>query len=164
MVAAIAAIIVAATLTAVDLNGGSLDFSGRDVRIIVTDSMQGEPTGYPISTIEKDSVVMVKLLDEDGKKSIQVGDVVQMNDHGILNHHRVLSNDPVKKEIVTKGDNSEAKEYMSYDDISGIVVGKNHLLGQIFTFVKSNAIPIALMILIVAGAFEAVRYIRGHTE
>ena len=41
-------------------NGSSLDVRDREVRLIVTDSMDGERMPYSVPTIPKDSLVVVR--------------------------------------------------------------------------------------------------------
>lgn len=131
-------LITASLILFYDLNGHSLDPRDREIRLIITGSMEGEMTDYPIPTIEKNSVVMVRFISEDEKKDIQVGDVIQFNYHGILNHHRVVSNDSENGYVITKGDNTEKEDgKIPYEKIRGEVVGKNHILGEIFMLVKT---------------------------
>ena len=73
-------------------NGKSLDVRDREVRLIVTDSMDGERMPYSVSTIPKDSLVVVKLISDEEKKDLQTGDVIQFRYGSVLNHHRVVSN------------------------------------------------------------------------
>lgn len=144
------------------LNGNSMDLTNRDLRVIVTDSMAGEPTDYEISTIEVDSAVMVRLFnDESDKESVKVGDVVQFRYFSMLDHHRVVSNDPVKKVMVTKGDNSDSYESVDYSNVRGVVVGTNHLLGQAITFMKSYW---PSFIVVIIGLFVIDWYLRTRTE
>ena len=153
-------IIVLASICMIHLNGWSLDFTDRDIRIIVTDSMDGEPTEYDISTIEKDSLVMVRLIDDDEKPSLKTGDVIQFDYHGLLNHHRVVSNDPASGKVVTKGDNALVSESVKYEDIRGIVVGKVHFLGMIVSFVKEYFILIICAIAVLLIVLEIYRIIK----
>ena len=149
----------------VHLNGWSLDFTDRDMRLIVTDSMDGEPTDYEIPTIEKDSMVMVRLIDDDEKLTLKEGEVIQFRSHGILNHHRVISNDIENAYATTKGDNAQFSEKVSYKDIRGIVVGKDHLLGMIVAFVKTNwmVLIIAIVAILVISEIWS-RYLRADRE
>ena len=157
-IAAVAIMVV--LLCFVHLNGWSLDFTDRDIRIIVTDSMDGEPTDYDISTIEKDSLVMVRLIDNDEKPSLKTGDVIQFDYHGLLNHHRIVSNDPASGKVITKGDNALVSESVKYEDIRGIVVGKDHFLGMIVSFVKEYFILIICAIAVLLIVSEIYRIIK----
>ena len=148
-----------------DLNGGSLDLSGREIRIIVTDSMDGEPTEYPLSTIEKDSLVMVRTFsDDETKAKLSVGDVIQFRYNGVLNHHRVISNDQASGLIIAKGDNSPVSDHVLYQDITGQVVGKSHILGMAVSFIKSNWLIIILAIVVITSGFSLVRELRRPSE
>ena len=60
---AVAVILVVAALGFfLNLNGGSIDPTDREVRVIVTGSMDGPEQPYDIPTIPKGSLVMVKHL------------------------------------------------------------------------------------------------------
>ena len=148
----------------INLNGNSINFMNRDLRVIITDSMDGEPTDYPISTIPKDSLVMVRLISEDEKYDLQPGDVVQFRYHGILNHHRVVSNDTENHKIVTKGDNTTTSETVYYEDIRGEVVGVNHFLGVIFELVSSYFYVLIAFIVVLYIGILLLEEIRKDKE
>ena len=148
----------------VNLNGNSINFMNRDLRVIITDSMDGGPTDYPISTIPKDSLVMVRLISEDEKYDLQPGDVVQFRYHGILNHHRVVSNDTVNHKIVTKGDNTTSSETVLYENIRGEVVGVNHFLGVIFELVSSYFYVLLATIVVIYIGILLLEEIRKEKE
>ena len=77
--------------------------TNREVRLIVTDSMAGEPTSYDVATIEKDSLVMVRFLSDGEKYELEKGDVVQFKYGNILNHHRVIENHTGEGFVITQG-------------------------------------------------------------
>ena len=166
IVSAVALLILALIVAGlfINLNGNSIDFTNRDLRIIITDSMDGEPTDYPISTIPKDSLVMVRLISEDEKYDLQPGDVVQFRYHGILNHHRVVSNDTENHKIVTKGDNAPTSETVSYENIRGEVVGVNHFMGVIFGLVNDYFYLLLAFIAVLYIGILLVEEIRKEKE
>ena len=166
IVSAVVLIVLALVVSGlfVNLNGNSVNFTNRDLRIIITDSMDGEPTDYPISTIPKDSLVMVRLISEDEKYDLQPGDVVQFRYHGILNHHRVVSNDTENHKIVTKGDNTTTSETVSYDNIRGKVVGVNHFMGQFFELVNDYFYVLLASIVVIYIGILLVEEIRKGKE
>ncbi len=136
----VAVALVISTLTVYtfyNINGHSFDVTNREVRLIITDSMEGEPTSYDVATIEKDSLVMVRFLSDGEKYELKQGDVVQFKYGNILNHHRVVENHTDEGYIITKGDNTSTTEKVYYANIRGEVVGSDHLVGEIFTFVKN---------------------------
>ena len=166
-VVSVAILLILALIVAglfINLNGNSIDFTHRDLRVIVTDSMDGEPTDYPISTIPKDSLVMVRLISEDEKYDLQPGDVVQFRYHGILNHHRVVSNDTENHKIVTKGDNTTTSETVSYENIRGEVVGVNHYLGVIFELVNSYFYVLLAAIVVIYIGILLIEELRKEKE
>ena len=146
------------------LNDDSFDFRDREVRTIITNSMDGEKTDYKISTIPKDTLVMVRFLSDNEKNDIQVGDVVQFRYHGILNHHRVISNDTENGFVITKGDNSPTTEKVYYDDVRGEVVGTNHILGEFFIFVKEYVFVILASFVVLYIAILLIEEIRKEKE
>ena len=124
--------------SAIDMNGMSLDCEDREVRLIVTGSMDGEPTGYDIDTIPRFSLVVVKHLHQQDLLSLQEGDVIQFKWNGILNHHRILSVDHNNGYILTKGDSSQGTECVPFGDVTGIVIGCSPVLGKIVAFIKDH--------------------------
>ena len=159
----IVAIIAASVfLVMFNLNGNSADFTHRDVRVIITDSMDGDPhPEYEISTIPKDTLVMVRLLSDSEKENIQVGDVVQFRYGNILNHHRVISNDPATRTIITQGDNVASPDpSMSYDKVRGEVVGTNHTLGMLVVFVKAYIFVILIFLVVLYLAMRLIEEMR----
>jgi len=160
----IAVAIVAISVFAVfyNLNGGSADFTHREVRVIITDSMDGEPrTEYEIETIPKDSLVMVRFLSDSEKEDIKVGDVVQFRMGNVLNHHRVVENNVEGGYVITQGDNTDSPDgHISYDRVRGEVVGVNHALGEVFLFVKAYVFVILIGIVVLYIASKLVEEIR----
>lgn len=144
IIVAVALVLSALTVyTFYNMNGQSLDVRNREVRLIVTDSMEGEPKGeYKVPTIQKDSLVVVKILSDDEKSNIRVGDVIQFRQNGILNHHRVIGTGT--DYVITQGDNTSSNEIVhssneivQFSDIRGEVQGADHNVGMVFTFVKN---------------------------
>lgn len=127
-------------------NGNSLDVRDREVRLIVTDSMDGEETQYSVPTIPKDSLVVVRFLSEDEKSGLEPGDVIQFRYGSILNHHRVVSNNVEEGYVVTHGDNTDSDEKVYYSAIRGEVMGANHAAGEVVTFVKAYVFAIIAFI------------------
>ena len=142
-------------LCMIHLNGWSLDFSDRQLVLIVSDSMEGDPTDFEIDTIEKDSLIMVKSIDSDEERSrLKVGDVIQFNYFGILDHHRIITNDSEARTIQTKGDNSDAVENVPYWNVLGKVVGKDHLAGLAVSFIRSYWLMLIPAIIASIAALE----------
>lgn len=136
------------------LNADSYDFSRSELLIVPTDSMDGGPTEYEISTIPKDSMIMVHLLSSDEKDDLKVGDVITFYQDGMYKVHRITAIDG--NLIVTKGDASK-----SYDnpilkkDVVGKVIGVSIVVGDIISTVsdlirnQGLLLFIALVIIIV---------------
>ena len=147
-----------------DLNGHSLDPTDREIRVIITDSMDAGPTDWEISTIPKDSIVMIHHLDRDSLPNLNVGDVLAFRQYGEIFTHRIVSIDKEKGTFVTMGDNTHATESVSVTDAVGKVVGVNHMLGQAVQFVRSNAVYIVIAIVFVFASYCAVEWIFKHGE
>ena len=163
IVTIVAVAIVAVSVFAVffTMNGNSANFLNRDIRVIITDSMDGEPhPEYEISTIPKDTLVMVRLISDEEKEDIQVGDVVQFRWGKILNHHRVIENNVEGRYLVTQGDNASSSETVSYDKVRGEVVGTNHALGVVVVLVKAYVLFLLILIVVLYIAFKLLEEIR----
>ena len=166
IIVAVALVLSALTVyTFYNINGHSLDVTNREVRLIVTDSMEGEPKGeYKVPTIQKDSLVMVKFLSDDEKSNIKKGDVIQFWQNGILNHHRVIE---VKADgVITHGDNikDDVNETVSFSDIRGEVQGADHTAGVVFTFVKDYVYVIVAFIVVLFIGSLLIDEIRSEKE
>ena len=128
-------------------NGHSLDLRDREVRLIVTDSMDGDRMPYSVPTIPKDSLVVVKLISDEEKKDLQTGDVIQFRYGSVLNHHRVVTNNVEEGYVITQGDNTDSDDgKVYYSAIRGEVMGANHAAGEVVTFVKAYAFVILALI------------------
>jgi len=142
-----------------DFNGGSFDLSDRQVLLIVTDSMDGDVTGYKVDSFPADTLVMIRHLSEEEKMSIEVGDVISFRYSGILNHHRVVDVSGIGSGyVITQGDNSPGTEAVMLSDVNGEVVGASHWLGVVFAFVKEYIIFIALAALFVVLSVNILRW------
>ena len=130
------------------MNGHSLNIKDREVRLIVTDSMDGERTSYSVPTIQKDSLVVVRMLSDEEKSELKEGDVIQFRYGNILNHHRVVSNNTEEGYVITHGDNTDTSETVSYSAIRGEVLGANHAAGEVVTFAKTYVFVIIAFIVV----------------
>ena len=156
----IALMVIIASLCAYtfyDLNGKSFDISDREALLIVTDSMDGDVKSFNIDSFPRNTFIMVKHLSEQEKLEIEIGDVLSFNDHGILNHHRVKETHFDQNYVVTKGDNKQDSEYVSLASINGEVVGTNHWLGAIVSFIKDNFLIVIAVIATIAIIGEVYR-------
>ncbi len=140
---AMAAIAVICAAYVCEMNGGSLDLSDTGVYIIVTDSMDGDPTNYDIPTISKDSLVFAhKVNSED----IKVGDVLgyrtEMSDS--LFFHRVVS---IDDKVTLKGDAYDFIDIIDKDQIECKVVSTDPVIGKIIIFIKLNLFLLIAVIL-----------------
>ena len=140
-----------------DLNGGSFDLSDREALLIVTDSMDGDVTEYDIDSFPKNTFVMVKHLSEEEKLHIQIGDVLSFRYNGILDHHRVIETHFDQGYVVTHGDNTHSSENVTLSSINGKVIGTNHWLGALVSFVKDNFLIVIAVIAAIAIIGEIYR-------
>ena len=135
------------------MNGNSLSLKDREVRLIVTDSMDGERTSYSVPTIQKDSLVVVRLISDEEKSELKQGDVIQFRYGNILNHHRVVSNNTEGGYVITHGDNTNSSEMVTYSEIRGEVLGTNHAAGEVVTFAKTYVyVIIAFIVVLFIGS------------
>ena len=131
-----------------DLNGKTFDLSDREALLIVTDSMDGDVTKYDVDSFPRNTFVMIKHLSEQEKLDVKIGDVLSFRYIGLLDHHRVIETHYDQGYVVTHGDNTHATETVKLSDINGKVVGTNHWLGVLVSFVKDNFL---LVIAVIAG-------------
>lgn len=147
-------------------NGNSLDLSDREVLLIPTSSMDGEPQDYPISTIPTGSLVMTVKIGPDDISDIKVGDVICFEYSGILLVHRVIEIDEANQKFITHGDNNDPgnNEMVPFSSVSAKVIGVSEFLGKVVDFVKSSTIlaiaGIAVLIVMVMIIIDIVRIIR----
>ena len=146
----IAMVIVASlcVYTFYDLNGKSFDLSDREALLIVTDSMDGDVNSFEIDSFPRNTFVMVKHLSDQEKLDVKIGDVLSFKYNGILDHHRVVETHFDQGYVVTHGDNTHSTENVSLTSINGEVVGTNHWLGVLVSFVKDNFL---IVIAVIAG-------------
>jgi len=122
------------------------DIAGTELSVVITDSMDGDPTGYSIQCIPRGSLIAVST----SVSELQIGDVVGYHTpviDGVV-YHRVVSID--QDTITVKGDNLDLEETIRMQDVEGKVLFVNEPLGHIVSFVKDNQI---LIILIVLGTY-----------
>ena len=134
-----------------------MEATGTELSIVVTDSMDGEPTGYPVSSIPKGSLIAV----ERSPSVIQVGDVIGYHTPLIDGtvYHRVVSIDD--ETITVKGDNLDLEERIPIQDIRGRVFFVSEPLGHIISFIKGNVIPLLTILL---GAYLLLSEERSYDK
>ncbi|MBR6910621.1 MAG: S26 family signal peptidase [Candidatus Methanomethylophilaceae archaeon] len=134
-----------------------METAGTELSIVVTDSMDGEPTGYPIRSIPEGSLIVA----EKSPSVIQVGDVIGYHTPLIDGtvYHRVVSIDD--ETITVKGDNLDLEETIPIHDILGRVFFVNEPLGHIISFVKGNVIPLLTILL---GAYLLLSEERSYDK
>ncbi len=155
----IAMVIVASlcVYTFYDLNGKSFDLSDREALLIVTDSMDGDVKTFDIDSFPRNTFVMVKHLSDQEKLDVKIGDVLSFKYNGILDHHRVVETHFDQGYVVTHGDNTHSTENVSLASINGEVVGTNHWLGVLVSFVKDNFLIVIAVIATIAIIGEVYR-------
>jgi hypothetical protein len=151
-------ILVSASLYAFyQFNGKSLDFTNRQVLLIVTDSMDGDVTEYEIDSFPSNTFVMIKHLTDEEKLQLQIGDVISFHYNGDLIHHRIIETHFDKGYLITHGDNTHANETVPLSDINGKVVGTNHWFGEVVSWVKAHFLYLIAAIAIFAISGEIYR-------
>ena len=156
----VVALVIVASLCAYtfyDLNGKSFDLSDREALLIVTDSMDGDVKTFDIDSFPRNTFVMVKHLSEQEKLDVKIGDVLSFKYNGILDHHRVVETHFDQGYVVTHGDNTHSTENVSLASINGEVVGTNHWLGAIVSFIKDNFLIVIAVIATIAIIGEVYR-------
>ena len=146
-----------------DLNGHSLDFSDREIVLVVTGSMDAGETDYKIRTIERNSLVMVEYIDKDGISELEIGDVVAYYNGSLLIVHRLV--DFSGDNLILKGDANKSTDTVMPDQVVGNVVGVSHVLGEITSFVKSSNVILTFMaaclVIMLFSVWDLLRIISG---
>ena len=165
------------------INGGSLNLSDTEARVVVSGSMDGEPRDYDIRTIPTGSLVLIHPVDD--YSSLKVGDVLTFDYihptsfESMVVTHRIVGID-VDDEIYTymlTGDSiaddptNGSIQVVTSDsgDIHGKVVGTSLLLGQLVVFLSSWTgklclVVIPCLILVFSEMANIVRILRSGGE
>ncbi len=155
---AVVALVVFSVYTVYDLNGKSMDLSNRQVRVIITGSMDADPQPYDIPTIPVNSLVMIENMSYDEvANDLEIGDVIAFNQNGILITHRIIAIDENLKTITTKGDANDGVEYVAYTQVVGEVVGVNHWLGVIVHILQNYTLSVILGTVGIVSGVVAVK-------
>lgn len=160
----IAAVII---MAAVAVTGSAMVFNkspnllNAGFYVVLTDSMDGEPTEYEISTIPVNSLIAVHKMHGDDAQDIEIGDVIGHYSSlmGGNVYHRVIAIDTVNQMFVTQGDNTHATETFSFSEANGKVVNVNHTAGEVVIFVKAHLLFIVFIMFMLAIMAEAFSYL-----
>ena len=172
-IAIVAIMIISTVVFFYNLNGKSLDFSDSSLLVVPTGSMDGEPTQYEISTIPKNSMIMVHNLSDDQKKDLAIGDVITFTQAGILKVHRIISIDTVSGTITTKGDANQSSDApITFDDVSGKVVGVSAVVGGIISTLRNTLmhspilmiVGLLLVIMMAITIMEIIKILRESKD
>lgn len=185
---ALTTIVVCVAGYATHLNGGSLDFSGTEAKIVVSGSMDGEPRDYEISTIPTGSLILIQDVPSDSGQfysSLKVGDVLTFDYEHPVSHeimvvtHRIIDISEangvytytLKGDSIADDPTNGSEQVVTSDsgDVIGKVVGVSHWLGVFAAFVstwtgKLCLILIPCFILIASEVRNIVRILRDGTE
>lgn len=136
----------------VGLNDGSLDFSDREIRVVITDSMDDEPQPYDIPSIPRNSLVMYT---HSGTLGVKVGDVVgfRTTAAGQPVFHRVMEIDRSADRYMLKGDALPYSDSVPSEDIIGKVTGADPTMGSAVMLLKTN-LPLLLAMLLTAAVLS----------
>mgnify|MGYP002673358883 FL=1 len=178
--------VVCLTGYAAYLNGGSLDFSDTEAKVVVSGSMDGEPRDYEIRTIPTGSLIMIRQVPSnpsDFYSSLKVGDILTFDYNHPVSHesmvvtHRIIAIDEssgvytytLKGDSVADDPTNGSVQTVTSDsgDVIGKVVGVSHWLGVLAVFVstwtgKLCLILIPCVILIVSEVRNIVRILKGE--
>jgi hypothetical protein len=160
-------IIVAVVAIALIITGAlmvfnkSPDLLNSEFCVVVTNSMDGGPTEYEISTIPVNSLIAVHKLHGDDTKGIKVGDVIGFRSSLVAGniYHRVIAIDEENHKFTTKGDNAYSTETVAFDSANGKVVNVSKEAGDVVVFVKQNQLFIIFALIMVVIIAEAVSYL-----
>ena len=140
----------------------SPDLLNSEFRIIVTNSMDGEPQRqYEIETIPVNSLIAVHKADAEMVSQTKVGDVIGFYSevvHGNV-YHRVIEVDKAGQYFTTKGDNTHSTEHVDFGQMLGKVVNVSPAAGDAIVFLRSNVLFVLAVIIILVIMVEAVSYV-----
>ena len=169
IIAVILILVIPTTIFFYHFNGDSLDFSNREILTVPTNSMDGEPRDYPISTIPKDSIIMVHLLSDEQKKDLVKGDVITFRQGGIEKVHRIITDIGPDGTLTTQGDaNPTPDPQITLDDVDGKVVGVAPTVGKVVSAIRDFTsdspiliiIGIILLIILVYSIIEIIGIVK----
>lgn len=169
IIAVVVIALVTTTLFFYHFNGDSLDFSNRTILTVPTGSMDGEPQDYPISTIPKDSIIMVHLLSDEQKKDLVKGDVITFRQDGKEKVHRMITDIGPDGTLTTQGDaNPTPDPQITLDDVDGKVVGVAPNVGKAVSAIRDFTlnspilmiIGIILLIILIYSVIEIIGIMR----
>lgn len=144
------------------LNGDSYDYSRSELLIVPTGSMDGGPTGYEISTIPKDSIIISHFLTDEEKDQLKVGDVITYHQDGIYKVHRIVSING--DTIITKGDAAHSTDDpITKDVVVGKVVGVSAIVGNVIfairDILRNHGLLIFIALVIIVIMIHQVRVV-----
>lgn len=141
---------------------GLADIFGYAALTVTSGSMDGdEEDSFP-----QGSLIIVKVLSDEDKQSLQVGDVVTFISGESYVTHRiiyVISSDGVITSVVTKGDANTADDgVISIEDVKGLMTSSLSGLGSFATFMQT---PWGIVVIIgVPVAAYVIYYIVRLTQ
>jgi len=156
-------VIIAATVGALMIFNKSANLIDSEFSVIVTGSMDGEPTDYEISTIPVHSLIAVHKMKGDMVEDVKIGDVIGFYSPAVNGYvyHRVIEVDDVNRTFTTHGDANPVgtNEIVSFDEVHGIVVNVSHGAGEFVTFVKNNILYLIIFLVALFIMIEALLYL-----
>jgi len=108
-------------------------------------------SGSMAPEIPVDSYVLAS---EGNYEELQPGQIIMFDLNGTTVTHRVVSNDPAERSVVTKGDANEREDMhpVSYSQITGIVRFHMPLLGKVLHFISGLTGKLCALGVLVVGA------------
>lgn len=159
---AVIVIVIASAVGALMVFNKSPNLLDSEFRVIVTNSMDGEPREeYEIKTIPVNSLVAIHKVHNGDVDDIRIGDVIgfyQSSVHGNT-YHRVVAVDEAGKSFTTRGDNTHASEHVPFGDVNGKVVNVSPTAGHVVVYLQHNILFVLAVIVILIVMVEAVSYI-----
>ena len=133
---ACACILILSTYVVYDLNGNSMDFSNRQMVLVVSDSMDGDEDRYEVDSFPANTLVMIEHVPDNEVRFLRVGQILSYHDGPTLIHHRIIQvNDD---SFYVKGDNGHSTDKVMFGDVNGVVVGTNSWIGGILSWLSNN--------------------------
>jgi len=151
---ACACIVITSVFAVYELNGNSMDFSNRQIVLVVSDSMDGEEDRYEVDSFPANTLVMIEHVPDNEIRFLRVGQVISYHDEDQLIHHRIIQvNDG---SLYVKGDNGHSTDKVLFSDINGVVVGTNSWAGQAVSWLYNNFLLFLVAMFILCSIFIIV--------
>lgn len=156
----IAAVLLVIVAVLCWLNGGDPDPTDKGYYVVVSGSMDGDDTGYPVGSIPVGSLIVVQELSDDEIAASLPGDVLAYSSGSAVVSHRVISVDAESRTVTVKGDVNTSSETVPFDIVVGKVVAVHPWIGKALVLLTNRAAYVIAELVCAITAASCIRDIR----